>query len=236
MTFTPSKANRISIVIPAWNEELRLGETLRALHEELWASGKSIWNEIIVVDDGSTDHTYQTAYPLADQVIRHARRKGKGQAMESGWRAASGDIVVFLDADLGATANQYRLLAEPLLADRADLSTAIIASPKLKSGFGLARGLARRGIRSLTGYYTVTPLSGQRAIRKPLIQSIAPLSGGFGVEVGMTIDALRQGARVCEVKTGFRHREMSNNWAGMLHRGRQWLAIARVLLTRAVSR
>jgi glycosyltransferase involved in cell wall biosynthesis len=225
----------VSIVIPAYNEAERIGSTLEALHAELWDGGRALWREIIVVDDGSVDDTYRMAYPYADRMLRHPRRKGKGAAMESGWRHASGDIIVFLDADLGQTASCFGLLVEPILEDRADLCIGVPPAPKVSAGIGLARGLARSGIERLTGYEAKAPLSGQRAVRRELLQSISPICKGFGAEVGMTIDALHHGARICEVNAGFSHRESMNNWAGWLHRGRQWVDIAAVLLVKSTG-
>ena len=92
----------LSVVIPARNEEGRIGPAVRAVHATLAAAG--ITHDIIVVDDGSTDRTYAQAmeltpaYPL--QVLRHAASRGKGGAIASGFRASQGEFAGFIDADL----------------------------------------------------------------------------------------------------------------------------------------
>jgi glycosyltransferase involved in cell wall biosynthesis len=214
---------KVSVVIPAYNEADAIGSTLRAIRERF------LCDEVIVVDDGSTDGTSELAKKWADLVIPTPFNRGKGAALQTGWQQASGDIILLLDADLRESAGEAIHLLGPVLEDRCDLAVAVLPKPTVKAGMGLAKGLAYHGIRYLTGFETDAPLSGQRALRRELLHRLGSLDGGFGVEVGMTVDALRAGYRVMEIPVSFQHRETGNNWSGYRHRGKEFVAIGRTL-------
>jgi glycosyltransferase involved in cell wall biosynthesis len=216
---------RISIILPAWNEAERIGETLRAIRE-----GELRHAEVIVVDDGSDDRTAEAAAEWADRVIRHERNIGKGAALETGWRSAEGEVLLFLDADLGPSARHAARLLAPIERGEADMVVAVLPAPRKKGGFGLARGMASRGIYWLSGYRPTAPLSGQRAVKKCVLERIGGLAPGFGIEVSLTIDAVRHGFRIAEVEVPFRHRETGRDWQGFCHRGRQLVHIGRTLI------
>lgn len=213
----------ISVIVPAYNEGDRIEETLKAVSE------LSEISELMVVDDGSQDATAAVARVWADHVIRQKQNRGKGHALETGWRQAKGDIVVFLDADLGSTASLATTLIEPVILDQCDMTIATFPPAKTKGGFGLVKGLADRGVRGLTGSRITAPLSGQRAIKRQLLNTIPPLSYDFGIEISLTVEALRYGFRICEVPLAFRHHESGRNWEGFVHRGRQFVDISRTL-------
>lgn len=216
---------KVGVIIPAYNEADRIGQTIRSL--------KSIpeIGEIVVVDDGSTDETASKALREGVRVVWHQQNYGKGQALKSGIQSVQSEVVVFADADLGEHATAIRKLIEPILSGQADMTVAVFPPAEGKQGFGLVKGLAKWGIRRLTGVSPQAPLSGQRAVRKRVIQTLS-LADGYGVEVGMTIDALFAGYRVLEIPVSMRNREYGRTLRGFLHRGRQFLHIARVLLER----
>lgn len=214
---------RVAAVVPARNEGARIGATLAALARLPLA-------EVVVVDDGSHDGTGQVARNARARVIRFAENQGKGQAMEAGWRATEAEVILFADADLGSTAERLWPLVEAVVSGRADL--AIAAFRAGGGGVGLATGTARWGIRRLAGFEAQAPLSGQRAARREVLEAVSPLEGGFGVEVAMTIDALRAGYRVAEVPVQLSHRVTGRDLSGFLHRGRQLAAIVRALARR----
>jgi len=91
-------------------------------------------------------------------------------------------------------------------------------------------------VARLTGRVLAAPLSGQRAFRADHLPLLLPLEPGFGVEVGMDIDALRAGLRVLEVPTAMQHAATGRDLAGFRHRGRQLAHILRALARRAVRR
>jgi glycosyltransferase involved in cell wall biosynthesis len=186
-------------------------------------------NELIVVDDGSHDDTAALAKKWADLVIQLPKNRGKGVALQTGWRHASGDVVMLLDGDLRESAREAAHLLTPVMDGKCDMAVAVLPPPRTKAGMGLAKGLAHHGIRLLTGFETRAPLSGQRAIRRELLDRLGRLDAGFGVEVGLTVDALRAGYRVLEIPVSFHHRETGNDWPGYCHRGKEFVAISRTL-------
>lgn len=214
---------KVSVIIPAYNEADAIGQTLRAIRESVFC------DELIVVDDGSTDRTGELAAPWADRVIVSSRNRGKGAALVTGWQQAAGEIVLLLDADLRESAREAVHLLAPVREEVCDMAIAILPKPGKKAGVGLAKGLARHGIRLLTGFAAEAPLSGQRAVRRELLQKLGKVDGGFGVEVGLTVDALRAGYRVLEVPVPFTHRQTGNDWSGYRHRGKEFVAIGRTL-------
>ncbi|HEY8416994.1 MAG TPA: glycosyltransferase family 2 protein [Limnochordales bacterium] len=220
----------ISIIIPAYNEAAGLPATVGALRE-LDEVG-----EIVVADDGSTDGTAAVARRLGCRVVRLPSNRGKGAALAAGIEAAAGDVLVFLDADLGASAAEARRLWLPVLAGEADMVIGRFPPPERPGGIGLVKTLAAAGIRWLTGLSLEAPLSGQRAVRRAVLEAVPRLAGGFGVEVGLTVDAARAGFRVLEVPVAMRHRETGRDLAGFLHRGRQLWHVAGALVQRAARK
>ena len=172
--------------------------------------------EVIVADDGSRDRTAHEAEQAGARVLRLPHR-GKGQALTLAEREAPRGPLLLCDADL---TGDLRPLAE---AD-ADLAVAVFAE-RQGGGFGIAKRVAGRLIRTLTGLDTREPLSGQRAFSEPARVAAFPLAAGFGCEVRGTIDVARAGLRVTEVELEVRHRATGRDPAGFLHRGRQLLDV-----------
>ena len=221
---------RVSVLIPAWNEADRIDQTILAV--------RTLPNihDIIVIDDGSTDETYRVSMEAGARVIRHRTNHGKGAALYSGILATTNsEVVVFLDADMGETAVEIEKLIKPIVENRCDMTIGRLPRP-MRGGFGLVKGFARRGIRYLGGIDVEAPLSGQRACNRRALDAIGSLGHGYGVEVAMTIDAARGGMRLLEVEVDMKNREYGRDLRGFLHRGRQLMQIARVLLNRWQTR
>lgn len=218
---------RVAALIPAYNEADRIRETVAA------ALAMPGVDEVVVIDDGSIDDTASVASDAGARVIRQEPNAGKGAALNAGVDQVEADIYLMIDADLGESASETCRLLEPVLAGHADMSIAIMSAPEgHKGGFGLVMRLSRWAIRRLGGMVVTAPLSGQRAFRKELIESIGGFEQGFGVETAMTIDALRSGYSIVEVPLPLTHRVTGRNWAGFRHRGRQFWHILRVVCRR----
>jgi hypothetical protein len=99
-------------------------------------------------------------------------------------------------------------------------------------GFGLALGFARWAIRRRCGLQTAAPISGQRALSSQALRDVLPFAHGFGMEIGMTVDAVRAGHRVVEIELELSHRAGGRTLAGFAHRGAQLLDFARAYLAR----
>lgn len=216
----------ISVIIPAFNEARTLPATVEAVRTLPGV------DEVVVVDDGSRDGTAEVAASLGCRVVRLHPNRGKGAALAAGVAAASGDVLVFLDADLGKSAALAGKLWAPILADQADLVIGRLPPAGRPGGVGLVKGLARAGVYRLGGVWLAAPLSGQRAVRRRVLEALPDMAPGFGVEVGLIIDAARAGFRVVEVPVAMGHRETGRDVAGFLHRGRQLLHVARALFGR----
>lgn len=213
----------ISVVVPAYNEEEIIKMTLVTLNRCHWV------NQLIVVDDGSSDETAAIAEKYCDQVIRLDQNKGKAYALKEGWRNVEGGIVVSLDADLGMTAREGERLVEKLQLDDLDCVIARLPVQK-KKGFGLMKHRAQKLIFSRTGKWFEAPLSGQRAFKKEWLPILLEKDYvGFGVEMAMTIDLLKAGASVDEVDVSFFHRATGKDFGSILHRGKQWLDMEKTL-------
>jgi glycosyltransferase involved in cell wall biosynthesis len=214
----------LAVIVTARNEAERLGATLRALPEaELW-----------VADDASEDATAAVAAQAGARVVTTPKRLGKGGAATLAAEALlrEGDPTVLLaDADLGESANQLQALVDVVSDGAADLAIATFAQ-RVGGGFGIAVGTSRWAIRKATGRTLTAPISGQRALRPGVLTQLLPFAPGFGMETGMTIDALRAGLDVVEVELDLQHRATGKTFSGFLHRGRQARDIARAYASR----
>jgi len=232
-------------LIPARNEAERIfGAVCATLH----IPGVT---RAIVIDDNSEDDTARLAEDAGAKVIRLRNRLsgganpdipedkpiiniagGKGAALEYGAKfAEDADIILLLDGDLGVSAGEADVLLAPVLADEADMTIAKFPRPAGKAGFGLVKGLARWGIASMGGGWQAdAPLSGQRCVRRECLDQIRPFVHGYGVEVALTVRALRKGMRLLEVPTTMTHAATGRDLAGFWHRGKQFVNVANALL------
>jgi Glycosyl transferase family 2 len=211
-----------AVIIPARNESDRVGATVTA------ALGLAGVDLVVVVDDGSRDATGIIAAKAGAQVVRHPRRRGKAAAMESGAQAVArieaaepdraGRFLLFLDADLGASAAEAGKLAEPVRAGTADATIAVFTDRVRQGGFGFVTGTAGAGIERATGWRPAQPLNGQRCLTPAAFAAVRPLARGWGAETGMTIDLLRLGLRIAEVEVPLSHRATGNDVRSQLHR------------------
>jgi glycosyltransferase involved in cell wall biosynthesis len=222
----------ISVIIPAWNEEKRIASTLEAIHRMRGRNGRTVWDELIVVDDGSTDRTAEAASRFVTALVRHEKRLGKGEALQTGVKNSRGGILLFADADLGDSAVHLSKLIEPVLAGETDMSIARFEPSQAGGGFGLVKRIARAGIYRLTGLRCEAPLSGQRAVRREVLREVNSLASGFGIEVGLTIDAARLGFRISEIALPLTHRQTGKTLQGFAHRGGQLAAVGMAMLMR----
>ncbi len=220
--------SQLAVVIAAYNEGDRIAATIGAL------SARFPGARIYVADDGSSDQTAARAAAAGVEVVSSGKLIGKGGAATLGAQAAlrgGPQLVLLCDGDLGESAGALKDLLDAVERGDGDLAVACFAR-KLGGGFGVAIGFARWAIKNLTGELLEAPISGQRAIRAELLAELLPFAPRFGMEIGMTVDAVRAGFRVIEVEIELEHRATGRSWRGFLHRFRQLLDFVSVWLSR----
>jgi hypothetical protein len=117
--------------------------------------------------------------------------------------------------------------------ERGECDLAVAAfSRRVGGGFGLALGFAHWAIQRLCGADTRAPISGQRALRVETLRAVLPFAAKFGMEIGMTVDAVRAGYRLSEYELDLEHRASGRSLSGFLHRGAQMWDFARVYVSR----
>lgn len=218
----------ISIIMPAYNEASKIKNTLENIYsiEEI--------DEIIVVDDGSSDNTSEIVSTIESKKIKLFKleqNKGKGYALNYGLNIAmeNADIIGFLDADLGSSSKEVKKLIDSILNNEADVIIAKFPPAKKKGGLGFVKGLAKKSVLEMTGKELDATLSGQRLFKKEVLNKFDKIPFGYGVEVGMTIDILKYGYTIKEVLVNMTHSETGRDLKGFIHRGKQYYHIKKVL-------
>lgn len=228
----------MSVVIPARNEAATVAGVVRPLvtaHGP--ASGSGLVDEVVVVDDGSTDATARIARGAGARVHRLTSSIGKGLAMTEGALVATGEFVIFLDADVVDMEPIWipQLLGPLLLDDEVALVKAFYERPLngRPTGGGRVTELAARPILSLLFpdlADVLQPLAGETAARRSTILEVG-IEPDYGAELGLLIDvARRHGASsIAQVDLGRRtHRNRPLNELGSMSRD-----VLRVALDRA---
>ena len=218
----------ISIIIPAYNEENKIKDTLESIKDI-----KEI-DEIIVVDDGSSDKTSEVAKSVKSDkinVITQSQNRGKGYALNNGLKEAmkKADIIGFLDGDLGNTASEVEKLITPIINNECDVTIAKFPPSKKKGGLGFVKNLAKESVKEMTGVEPTSTLSGQRIFKKEVLEIFDEIPFGYGVEVGMTIDILKNNFKIEEVLVNMTHSETGRDLKGFIHRGKQFYHIKKVV-------
>ncbi|HWB69435.1 MAG TPA: glycosyltransferase [Solirubrobacterales bacterium] len=214
-----AETSALAVVVAARNEADRIGATLAALRSSF--PGASLW----VADDASTDGTGEAAMAAGGQLVRRGRPHGKGANMTAAVQAALSAepeprLVLLCDGDLGDSAALLAPLVAALERGECDLAVAAFAR-RVGGGFGLALGFAGWAIRRLCGVRTSAPISGQRALRVEALRACLPFAEGFGMEIGITVDAVRAGYRLGEYELDLEHRATGRTLSGFAHRAAQ---------------
>src|SRR3954447_17128319 len=227
--------HRVSVVLPARDEEATVGRLVADLRER-WMRRSPLIDELLVVDSDSTDATAAVARAAGAEVVAttevlpaHGTRAGKGEALWKGLAATTGDLVVFLDADLiGEVTHYVPGLLDPLLTDpqvsyvkRCYTRPLEIDGQSLPAGGGRVTELTARPLLNalwpeLAGF--VQPLGGEYAGRRAVLDQV-PFVSGYGVEIGLLIDLLHLGglSSLAQVDLGVRrHTSQSEEALGAM--------------------
>lgn len=208
------ETQKITVVVPAYNEAARISQVLKVTCDTDFV------DQVIVIDDGSRDKTFEVTRRFPVEVIRHSRNWGKGRALVSGIRRApESDIYLFLDADLIHLQREHILaLAEPL-----------VRYPFLDMTIGVFQG----GRSSSDLAQKIFPiLNGQRGVRGNWVRNLPNFSWTrFGVEVFLTKFAQDYAANVEMVPLwGLSHYHKEEKYGpleGFYHRIKMYLEIFR---------
>jgi glycosyltransferase involved in cell wall biosynthesis len=223
---TPNRA----VIVAARNEADVIGATLAALRQALPEA--ALW----VADDASGDETQAAALAAGAQVVSRRRPHGKGANVTAAAEAAlsaepAPQTILLCDGDLGSSAGQLASLVAAVEAGECDLAVAAFAH-RVGGGFGVALGFARWAIRNLCGAEPIAPISGQRAMPAGVLRDVLPFAAGFGMEIGMTVDAVRAGHSMREYELDLAHRATGRTARGFAHRAAQLRDFVRVYLSR----
>ena len=186
--------NKITVVLPAKNESAAIGQTLAQIQQLQLA------HEIIVVNDGSTDQTKQVAESAGAKVVTHPYSKGNGAAIKTGARAATGDIIVFMDAD-----GQHDPQDIPRLIEKIEQGYDLVVGARQKgSQASIGRGIANALYNNLATYMTEQKVedltSGFRAVRADKFREfLYLLPNGFSYPTTSTMAFFRAGYSVTYV-------------------------------------
>ncbi|HVQ88222.1 MAG TPA: glucosyl-3-phosphoglycerate synthase [Actinomycetes bacterium] len=196
----------VSVVLPALNEASTVGALVRVIRRELIDQPSPLVDELVVLDSGSVDQTADVARDAGAVVVHRddvlpqlPSVPGKGEALWRGLAATTGDIVVFVDADLLSFRSTFVTgLLGPLFADetvqivKASYDRPLADGTQIHPGGGgrvtelVARPLLNLHWPELAGF--VQPLAGEYAARRSLLEQL-PFPTGYGVEIGLLIDA-----------------------------------------------
>ena len=194
---------KLSIIIPCYNEK----DTIREIVQSVRAAPVAE-KEIIFVDDSSTDGTREILRSdiasCIDRVIFHDTNKGKGAALRTGIREATGDVVIMQDADLEYDPREYPLVIEPILQGKADAvygSRFMGGQPHRVLFFW--HSLGNKFLTLLSNMFTDLNLTdmetGCKAFRRKVIQAVHIEEDRFGFEPEITAKVAKMGVRLYEV-------------------------------------
>lgn len=196
---------KLSIIIPCYNEK----DNIRNIVEAVIASPIDD-KEIIIVDDCSTDNTKtvleRDIKPLVNKIIYHDYNKGKGAALRTGFKHATGDVIIIQDADLEYNPNEYPLVVNPIFDGEAEVVYGSRFLNKKRKGY-LANRLANRALTALSNLFTHQKLTDMetcyKAFKREIIQSINIEEDRFGFEPEITSKISKKGIIILEVPISY---------------------------------
>lgn len=201
----------LSVVIPVYNEAENIGEILKRVQST------NLAKEIVIVDDGSRDGTREALRNLNGQsnvrVILHERNQGKGSAVVTGLRAATGDVLLIQDADLEYDPRDYPILLQPILEGKADVvyGSRFLGAPHRVTMFWHL--MANRLLTLMTNILYNTILTdmetGYKVFRREVIEHMKIRAKRFDFEPEFTAKVLKRNYRIFEVPITFNPRDYS---------------------------
>lgn len=209
----------LSVVLPAKNESAAIGPTIAGIREQYPNA------EVIVVNDGSSDDTARVAEQAGARVVSHPYSKGNGAAIKTGARAASGDVIVFMDADGQHDPADIPRLLQKLQEGHDMVVGARQRGSQASMGRGLANGFYNRLASYMTGHKVEDLTSGFRAVRADKFREfLYLLPNGFSYPTTSTMAFFRAGYSVAYVPI-HAARRIGNSHIRLLRDGARFLLI-----------
>jgi len=192
-------AARLTVIIPCYNE----ADTILSAIEQVQALRDRFDLEIIVVDDGSTDGSFESLRNVEGiKLERHEKNRGKGAAVVTGLAKATGDVVVIQDADLEYDPKQIPVLVDPILSGKCD----IVYGSRFKgdiTGMSFSHYVGNKILSFFTsllyGVEVTDMMTGHKAFRASVFKELTLESSRFEFELEVTVEALRTGYTICEI-------------------------------------
>src|SRR3989440_3196898 len=195
--------SKILVAIPAFNEGPTIGSVV--------LKARQLGSEVVVVDDGSSDDTAETAAMAGAHVIRHARNLGKGFAIRSAWlyaREHEPEAFVLLDGDHQHDPNDIPRLVETVLSGKADVVIGVRWGKT--SGMPIYRRMGKRALDYATAAATKNGIltdsqSGYRVFSRQALESLEPTEDGLSIESQLLLEAQERNLRIEEVRIDSRY-------------------------------
>jgi len=201
--------SKLTIAVPVYNERERVGPALK----ELLSTPLPVESEVIVVDDGSTDGTWEqlAQLPLPEHVriIRHSQNRGKGAALRTALEAATGDVFVPFDADLEYDPSDIAVCLLPLIRNDSDVvfgTRAFGSHTAFSFWFVMGNKLLNLWANVLFNSYISDLETCFKMTRTDVLRSLDLRSDGFDIEAEVTAKLLRAGHRPYEVPINYKAR------------------------------
>ena len=246
---------RVSVVLPALDEEDTVGDIVSTIHRELMLD-VGLVDELVVVDSGSSDRTATRAADAGATLVHRTdvlpdipSLPGKGEVLWRSLAATTGDVLVFIDSDLREFDTSYVTgLLGPLLTDRSVALVKAVYDRPLRDGGAVlpagggrvtelvARPLLNLHWPELAG--VVQPLAGEYAARRSLLEQL-PFPTGYGVELALLVDTLEMAGldAIAQVDLGVRHhRHQADARLGLMASEIMQVALARLEMQGRIRR
>lgn len=211
----PGYNYRIAVILPAYNEELTVAETIRAFHTELPEA--QLW----IIDNNSSDRTGVIARETMGEIgalggVIEETRQGKGNALRRAFHEIEADLYVLSDADQTYPAEQVHILLQPVIAGLADMvvgdrrSQGRYREENKRPLHNFGNWLVQEMVNRLFDASLIDIMSGYRVLSRLFVKTYPVLVSGFEIETDMAIHALDKRMRILEIPINYRDRPIGS--------------------------